>query len=601
MAQKHLYTLNYEQMNPPKEWKGIRVKSTVNDDFVQANIEQDSFTFTGEIASYIKDVHVPAYGVHYGLAYRITVDDQEIIFDGFLVLSEMQILSDEGPIILKIPVRDLTNNLTSFDKVSIFTQRLLRKQGFITTAMYAHCPVVQVSKKGAKDRIIAMTNLAFTILNTFLQMIQDFLSAISDMIGTSIAVGVIEFGTLAINLLIQVQQMVNLIKDHADLLLASQTWYNAISVKDIIEAAFAKIGKTVEWGIIEDVVEKCYVKSSENGFPGTPSPTYANEGILNPNDWGYLIAEMLQEIQTAFNTRSHEDDNDTVHIKTKSDPYWTDAPSFDAEDVKIETTQQYENGYTENNTDEIFATERVIYPYDPTDAWTLTENNDDSYEVHRELISEPDPRFNTLRGLKDNRMNWALGVRYVPENTLTDILFDILGEFNVNQQLIKQYLTQFSQYIDPGSNSSQETSDFLALNPFNLFFSLTAGGLKVEDDTWGIPKFFYANKDDNNRLNIPSNFKDYIGASAIYNNYYTYDSPAKEHNYQGQRVFRRAVTIPFSLSAFQQTKTNPYFSIGNDEAKLLHSNWSEENRDATIDFEKKEIFDSNIKETVIVV
>ena len=597
MAQKHLYGPNYVELMPPLEWESLTVKSTTNDDSVQANVNTSVFTFVGSTATFIKE-WVDNFGVFNGMPYRIVVDDQEIVFDGFLVLSEYVINSKSNPTIYEVPLRDLTDNLTAFDRVSIFTHTLLRKQNFITPSMYVHVPVVQVSKKSLNDRIVAMTNLVFNVTSTFFQIIQDTLSALSDMIGLSVVLGVVEFATLMLNVYTQIQQLVDLITKHKDLLLASQTWYNGIGIKDVVEAAFAKLNKTVDWGSIEDEISELFVLGSNNGFPGLPFPNSVQPGILKISDWGYLITETLQEIQKIYNTRQ-DDRGDVVWIKPKSDPDWTNSPDYEPENVVIETTEQYQNGRFRNKTEEVKATVRIRYTFDPADAWTLTENNGDAYEIHRELINELNPRMNTLKGLEDVKINWAMAVRYDPTELIIDLLQQVVGDFNGLLPAVQGILNQYAQYIDPGSNAQQDTANVLALNPLNFFFALTAGGLKVEDDTWSVPKLIRAKKFSDNTLNIQADFKDKIGAEYIYNSFYLPESPADVNNFGGQYEEANDLSIPFSRLNFVQTKNNPYFLFADQGAKLLHSNWAEDEKKTTVDFEIQKTFDNNITETVI--
>jgi len=353
MSQKHLYGPQYTQLNPPEEWEELKINASVVDNFFSAEVQNQTLTFTGDIASFIK-LWSQQYGVFNGIPYRIVVDDQEIVFDGFLVLSEMEIYSKLGPIIYKIPIRDLTDNLTTLDRVSIFTQGLLYQQGYLNISNKYWLPIVQVGRITQKERYFQLINLTYTVASTFFSMIQDFLSAISDMIGLSIVVGVVEFATLMLNLFVQVQQLKSLIESSIDLMIASETWYPVLKLKDVVEAAFEKLGKTVEWGIIEDDINRKFVKSSESGFGGALAPGIqsAGNGTLKPRDWGYLISETLQEVDNIYNVR-FQDQGDTVHIKTESDPLWTDNPSFVAESVLIETTKKRQNGIHRNKTEEV--------------------------------------------------------------------------------------------------------------------------------------------------------------------------------------------------------------------------------------------------------
>lgn len=132
----------------------------------------------------------------------------------------------------------------------------------------------------------------------------------------------------------------------------------------------------------------------------------------------------------------------------------------------------------------------------------------------------------------------------------------------------------------------------------NFFFTVQAGGLKVEDDTWALPKSIYA---DNvgGVLNIPANFKDFIGAKAIYDDWYLPESPAIENNFEGQYKKIDGLTIRFGLSEYIATKTNPYFILNTNNAKFTFIGWNENDRNSQTNIEFQEPFDENIKETEI--
>jgi len=597
MAQKYLYGPNYSEFEPPLEWEGLQLKSTINDSSIEANIESSEFTFVGSAANYIRNSFIPAYGVHNGCPFRVVIEEEgttELAFDGYLVLTELTIQSKLDPIILTCQIRSLNNNITIFDKVSVLTRGLLQKQGFITASDYKDIAVVKVSKKTIQDRQVAIASLVFEVVSTFLSWVQDFLSAISDIIGVSAAVGLVELATLFINVAIQLDQLTNLIFQHRDLLLASQSYYRVIKLKTIIEKAFEKYLYTVEWGEIENDLDGVYILSSNNGFIGTPTPTPSILPEPKRLDYGYLTSEAMETVKKMFYTK--EDVRDGVaYIMHENDPLWTQAPAFTPEPVLVEQTDQYQNGEYSNNTEEVYATTRISYQYDPSDAWTLTENNDDAFEVHLDLINEIDPRLNLLKGLNDVQINYALGKRYVPANTLIDLLNDSFSGFNSFLDKFQGFITQFTQYIDTSQGGGSELQDIIALSPLNFVFALSPGGLQVEDDVWGIPKIFYG-VESNGIVTIPSNHKDKIAPRVLYYNWRFADSPSIQNNFKGQKTNINGWNIPFSLANWNQTISNPQFNLGQNTAKFKYINWNVEARSAETDVEVREPFDTNITE-----
>ena len=565
------------------------------------------FQYVGTAADYLLDEYIPVWGVFNGCPYKIEADDNdgnfEVIFDGYIVLSEYQINSKAFPKILIAPVREYNNNITVFDRVSVVSQQLLLNQGFIQQSDFKYMPEVIVSKLNAKDRAIAIGSLSFQILTFFSNAVQGFLSAISDILGLSAAIGLVELATLFLELAIQIQQLIDLIFQHRDLLLASQTWFKVISLKTVIERAFEKFGYTVDFGEIEPVINNLYLKSSRNGELGAPSPLMAGlsgNGILKRQDYGYLISESMELAKTFFNTRQ-DIQGTVVHIKAKTDPFWTDSPAFQPEDVLIETTEQYSNGFYRNKTEDVDATVIVAYNFDPMDPWTLEAENGDSYEIHRELISELDPRSTTLKGIKDVKIPLAMGIRYDVTETLNDLLEDVFDSFGVMLDDYQFVIEQFSSFIDSAANADQGVADVLSTSPINFIFALSSGGLKVADDTYGLGKLIYANEELDNGvpsgiLNMPPDYKDFISGKAIYERSYLPDSPADVNDFKGQCTEAKQVRIPFGLVPFQQTKFNPYFLLNSNNAKFTHIAWEEDGHSAETDIDINEPFDENITE-----
>ena len=605
MSLKFLYTHQYQENYPPEEWKGLEFEGTVNETSFQSAITTNTLTFVGPVASLIMDDWIPNYGVHNGLPLRVVEtsgNNTEIVFDGMLIIRDKEIYSKLGPIILKIPIVDLTDNLNSLDRVSVFTHSLLKSQGYITNSMYHHLPVVFFLKKGFQDRVFDLKQLVFKVLSTFFQIIQDMFSAIADILGASVAVGIVEFATLIANVFIQINQLSDLVVEALQRIIPIQYYHNVVSIKDVVEAAFAKIGKVVKWGIIEDEVADHYVLSTGIGTEFAQFPNNSTQGELNKFSHGYIIDEYMQEVEKLFNTRFSDRDSE-VWIKTKKDPDWQNYSGFETEDLVVEQTKQYQNGYFRDKTEDIYATEIFRYEFDEADAWTLTDKSGDIHEVHRDLITELDPKMNLLKGVKDTRVEWAMAVRYEPITIITEIVEEILNTFGLNLSNFQGLITQWSQQIP--SQYQQDISSTTNLLQGNIFVALKAGGLLVEDDTFGRAKIVYAKKvkddqgNDTKVLSIPANFKDYLGAEYKYNEYYTYDSPAVEYNFQGQRTQIKDWVIPFTLTNYQQVKDNPYFLLGQIEAKLEYIKRTPEGRTATVDIEKKEVFDNNITETVI--
>lgn len=602
MSQRHLYGdgTTYVERNPPVEWKDNGVDFTINDNATESEIELKELTFVGEIAEYIENEWIPTYGVFNGVPYRFEITQKgntEVVFDGFIDLSEREILSESGPIMFRAPVIDLRSNVSVFDRISTFTQQLLLNQGYLQISDFVDVPVIKESKKNIAERALILGQLGYQIVTSFIRIIQDFLSAISDALGLSIAIGLIEILLLFLNTVIQINLLSDQILQHKDLLFPKITYYKGVPMKKVITAAFDKIGYPVEFGIIDPILSKIVLLASQSGFDGYPSQGVPASGILAKKDWGYLVEELMTTIKEVFNTRETVRGG-IAQIRNRKDPFWDTNPLFNPVDTKLETTAQYQNGTKKEDTRRVDAVVYISYAIDPSDTHTLTENNDDSYEIHRQLITELDPRMNTLKGIKEVDIQYAMAVRKTAFDNLFDLFTGISGEFDLWLQAFQDQINNFASSIDPSAGADTAVSTILNMTPLGLLFENRNGVLKIDDNAFGIPKILYL-EDYSVGKRLPSNFKDFIGAKAIYQNWYLPDSPADVNNFLGQYVLRNGWEIPFSLANYNQVNLNPSFEINSISGKFISGKWNEDDESAVTNAEQQEIFDRNITEEEI--
>jgi hypothetical protein len=145
-----------------------------------------------------------------------------------------------------------------------------------------------------------------------------------------------------------------------------------------------------------------------------------------------------------------------------------------------------------------------------------------------------------------------------------------------------------------------QISTILGATGIGTTLSNREGCLKIDDNSFAIPKIIYLKKQPNPKggffYRIPVNFKDYIGAPALYRNWYFPDSPAIQNNFLGQYRLIKSLSLRWSISKYVQTQTNPYFIINGKFAKFTFINWTEASHKAEADIEFREPFDKNITE-----
>ena len=599
MAQRHLYGIDYEEKNPPVEWGSISVDATINDSAIESTINTGVFTWNGEVAEWIKKTWIPTYGLFNGVPYRIEMQSEKtgastIVFDGFIRLSDREILSRSEPCIFTAPVEELNNKQTVFDRLSIVTQGLLKQRGFLTPLDSIDVPVIKESKKNIAERGVILGQLGYSVVNDFIAITQNFLSAVSDTIGLSAPVGIIEFATWAINTVITAERQTENVLEHRDLLFPPVVYYKGLNIKKPLEAAAAYLGYTIDFGEIDDFLSNVYLLPSQNQNTGFPIPGIIGDGTLKIQDDGYLISELMATLEKLCYTR--RDVNGTViHFKNRLDPYWTTSPELVVDPTRVEQTAQYQNGFEKEDVERVPAVVYMTYAFDNSDTWTLTEKNGDSYEIHRRLITELDPRMNTLKGLQEINIPYAMAVRKTPFDNLFDLFTGITDEFDFWLNQLKLKIDEVASFLPPGIDIGS-IIDFPLLGSF---LENRTGALKIDDDTFGTPKILWMEPNAKGELRIPENFKDFIGMEAIYNRFRLSDSPADVNDFGGQYVLRNDWKIRFNYEDYVTIKENPYYEFESLVNKFKLVSWVEDGNFAITESEQNRIFDTNITEEPI--
>jgi len=599
MSQIHLYGEDYTPRNPPQDWQisavNLEFENTI--DTAQTEFAVNQFTFVGDIADWIEDTHIPTYGVFNGVRYRIQAVNEftgasTTIFDGFIDISRREILS-KYPNIFTAPIVPFDDVATVLQQVSVYSQGLLEAQGFLNSSDFADVPVIRESKANLAERTVILTGLISDVVGLFTKLIQGFLSALSDILAISLPVGLVEMLLLILNGIIEINFMVDNINQHKDLFFPQISYYKGVKLKSLITKSFAKLGYTVDFGEIDEVLSKIVLLGSQDNYNGAPVPGLPLNGILKKQDYGYLISEAMDTVQTFFHTKQEIRDG-VVHIKNKFDPFWTSSPSLEVENILIDSTDQYTNGTRKENTDNLPAVVLVGYKYDESDTHTLTEKTGDYYEIRRNLITELDPRLNLMRGIQEIKIEYAMAVRKSIFDNLLDLFNGVNAEFDKYLEDLKGYIEDYIDQIPEEAGVSELISELLATPFISGIIENRSGALKIDDNTYAIPKLIYLEDGK-----IPENFKDFIGAKAIYQNYYFKDSPADINDFKGQKVDIKNWTINFNLADYNLVKNNPYFEYDGNNLRFTGLNWIEDDKKAVTQAEEQSIFDTNITEYAI--
>jgi len=277
MAQQHLYGTAYVQKLPPKEWQSASMLSTINDSLLESGIDEQELTFEGNAAEFLMTwINTPGKGTFNGCPYRIVYTSNKnpaltnIRFDGYIDLASATILSESKPVIIKAPIKRIDNPKSVIEQMYVVTQGELVLNGWLTSANYVDCPTIRESKKNAAERALIITQYGMQVVNTLLQLINNLLSAISDILGVSVVVGIIELATTFLNAVTTITGLINQGLKIKDLIFAPVSYYKVASFKTILTQAYAYKGYSVNFGTADAWLSGSHIMASQNEFNGYP-------------------------------------------------------------------------------------------------------------------------------------------------------------------------------------------------------------------------------------------------------------------------------------------------------------------------------------------
>ena len=602
MAQQHLYGTTYTQLSPPTEWQETSMLSTINDSLLESGIDEQELTFEGEAGEFLMTwMNTAGKGTFNGCPYRIIYTSNNnlalsnVRFDGYIDLFNATIMSESNPVIIKAPIKRIDNPKSVIEQMYVITQGLLVQKGFLNNSHYNDCPVIRESKKNIVDRIITLGTFALQVTQTFLQLVNNLLSAISGILGISIIVGAIELLVTFLNAAVMISALTIQGKKLKDLIWSPVSFYKTASFKTILTQAYAYKGYTVNFGTADVWLSKTNIMASQNEFDGYPIQGFPATGALKREDYGYIVGHIQETLAEMLNLRFRVIGN-VVHIRPKSDPFWFSSPSYTYDGTLIKSAGYHQNGVTKYATDEVKATVIFNYAYDESDTHTLTEKSGDSFEIHRELIVELNPKMNGLKGIQEVSIPWAMAVRKKPFDNLWDLFTGISSDFDILLDKFKARITEFTTEIaTSGVNVFAPMIEIFGATGLDTFLENRTGTLKIDDNAFALPKVIWLDSTDIG-LRIPENFKDFIGAKALYDDWNKWDSPADVSGFYGQKRNYLGVSLRWAYDKFLQVENNPFFDLYGFNAKFTSIDWIEAKHNAVTDIQQRKPFDTNLTE-----
>ena len=601
MATISSFKLNGQDNLPPIEWQNLSVKATFDNDSVQANINFSALTFIDEANEIIKDWFFNNVGATEGIPLDIDIADGANTytpFSGYLDWATYSVKASNR-CEMSLVKTDSLNGVSERSKG--ITMRLLEENGLMPKTMGVNIPYVVENRKTNLEHMQIIATVVITV-KTGIDEIFKLINLVSDIASIGIAIALINLAVTIAMLLIMINQLVAQLVQLQQSLFPLARLHRGIKLKTFLEQGAIHMGYTMDFGTFGTLLDKvvlCPHKTDEEGigvsiFGGTITANISNNisGILKPTDFGYTLSEAFQLANKLFNTKVAVQGN-TIICKPYNDSSWVLNPTYTMPNVLVENDEFTSNGSQSYNIDEMVGRTLVSYQFDDSDKWTISNVNDSISETIVTPITVNNTKNVILKGINDIQIPYALCVRKGTFDALWDSFMDLV---NINEQWMNDIKDTFTEWA-----SNFEDEAYPSTNSFLAGVFMRNGAMKVENDFFSTPKIVYL---DNG--SIPTNFTNYIGANALYNNYHSYNSfvagikDPSNYNNTNQKKIYTDVTIPFGAESFSQIINNSFFyDFNGNLGKFTSVDWQVDKDKAVVSYYIFENYVDNLFEVTI--
>ena len=537
----------------------------------------------------------PAEGFDY--SFEVTDGNDSLLFEFYADISKYREISDVETQVGLIKDKAL-ESLIDFEGADV-TMRLLEYKNVLNNQDYVTVPYIVKNRKSDLEKM-QLVGQFFIILKTGIDEVFKIINIAADISTLGVIQAAINLTTTLFSLGILITELVKMIKQLRETFFPPILYHSAIKLKTWLTKAVNYLNYDVEFGTVWEELDGIVLLPSKDDEIGIEAnlPYPLTSGILKPQDFGYNLADGFGLCRRLCNAQIGIIGN-VVHIRPRKDPFWILNAGYVLPDALVEESPFTNNGTKRFNFEELFSSTTVSYQTDDSDYWTIQQlatgdANGDTISVNTVTpISVNNQRKVFLGGAKNIEIPYALCVRKDIVDDLLDFILPIGDEFDgIKDQISSDFDTVASLF----------TNTFPVLDSLSTYLFNRDGALKVENHFFSTPKLVYLGADGK----IPSDFSDKIGAKAIYDKYFAYDSlvegvrnPSQPGDTNAKKVFE-GVKIPFYLKDAIQVLNNLYFSTTNNGVgRFLKLDWDFEKDEATVDYWVQDNWLKNVQENQI--
>ena len=593
-------TLNGVPIYGIRDLKGVELNAQFGLN-AQASVNIDKWVFSNNQRSANSDMvrlahdTIPTEGALFSV--EVTDGTDSFPFDFILDYNKYNLLApNETEVGLKL--HKSIDSLLDLQGEDI-TMLLLETEGFLATADYVNHPYVVENRKTILEKMQVLAQFAFAskALGDEVFKVLAILTDISTLIGAP-AAAINTIATIA-NLIALSLQIKNLIEQIRANFFPPIKYHSAIKLKTFITKACEYLNYEVDFGTWAEDIVLIPSKYDEIGFEA-PITTATQSGILSPSNFGYNLKDAFELARKLANIELSVI-GDVLHCRPKNDPFWLATSGYIMPSVLVEQSPFTQNGTRRYNREDFNAARITEYITDDSDYWTIqnfaTDSNGDRISVASVApITVTDTKNININGIVTNTIPYALAVR-------KDLINDLVDSFNELGGAFAAFISVIELKYGSAEAALEQTLPGLA--GLDAFTFNRDGALRVENDFFSRPKISILEIDSLGRARIPEDFNESIGARALYEKYFTWDSlvpgvrnPDDINDTNGKLIYEN-VEFGFNISDFYNVLDKGYFTTESGEiGRFTSLKWNIDKDRATASYWIQNNWAINTKETI---
>lgn len=561
------FILDGKEITPPRNWRGVKVLATFDNDTNQATVTTDAWEFVNSDQERVAEIVAARFrsglnggpGAFEGPEFKINVNDDLgaiTVFDGLLNFvrdyEEIDFKSPnfEDPTECKASA-DMIDSLNGVnDLISGTSVAFLESEGVYNDNDYTD--VDWVIERPFDLFQVAMISLA--IFSTIKEGL-DFLDRTTDTEATTVGIalasvtpgpGSVTYRAIMlifriVVIALYVANLIQLFSELMKLLIPKKRTHKGIKLRTLYEKGFEYFGYDFVSNIdeLDSYVYLPTLPNTESNFADKllKRIKVIEKGIPSVNDFGYLFSESVEISLKMFYARIAVVGTE-VHLRADDDPWWFKQATKDVIDDSLVRSTKF-------NLDELKRSNLIKFATDTQDQFTVDEYTGTSHEVQTYPQSVQDERKVRVAGVNEVSIPVALGARKAKLSFLEEVGLVFAG-------IIEGVINAFGG----NSNLSNEIK-----NRVNF--------LKLSDPLHSVPKMLYFEGGG-----IPENHRKKLGADVLWNKYH-FPKDFTANNYKAQKIKFENVKVRFNIRIYRELMKNPYFvTEGGVSGKIEKLEWT---------------------------